>query len=38
MVIALQCLLNQCFWHSFVIAEVGILIYYDKKLFSFSVF
>lgn len=36
MVIALQCLLNQCFWHSSVIAEVQILIYYDKKLFSFS--
>lgn len=27
MVIALQCLLNQCFWHSSVIAEVQILIH-----------
>lgn len=35
MVIALQCLLNQCFWHSSVVAEVQILIYYDKKIFSF---
>lgn len=38
MVIALQCLLNQFFWHSFVIAEIGLLIYYDKMLFSFYFF
>lgn len=38
MVIALQCLLNQCFWHSSVVAEVQILIYYDKKIFSFFLF
>lgn len=38
MVIALQCLLNQCFWHSSVVAEVQILIYNNKKIFSFFCF